>query len=214
MPQNLDILTKIGKKKSEEQKRNPIVKKVPAKHQLENQTEKVVQKKEEVVVPSFENELVSTTTEEVQETNEDTENEEIFEDEEKDIPEQEVKPKTKPMVKPPAVNKPKNTMQNSTTYDELPPNHPAKFVKRDDQPASQYSKKGFPSSYTIYDKKLRKILKNFSDDNQYNEGCPIPQSFIIESMMGILFYDLGIEPIGYQTKEEFLQDIKERLNIE
>lgn len=200
MPSDLVALNEIAKQQIEQQRKNAPVQRVQIPKKAEQPiVEKKIPKVEkmEIVEETFEEEIASTVPE----------TKEIEEVVKATVPVQESKPK-------PQKTNVKNTIQNSTTYDELPPNHPAKFVKRDDQPASQYSKKGFPSSYTIYDKKLRKILKNFSDDNQYNDGCPIPQSFIIESMMGILFYDLGIEPIGYQTKEEFLQDIKERLNIE
>lgn len=104
-------------------------------------------------------------------------------------------------------------VSNATTYERLPNGHKARHVQREDVPIENYTESIRTTSFNLYDKELRKWLKDFSERNQDNGGCPIPQAFFLEILLGFLHYDLKLEANGYRTRDEFINDLKRKLNI-
>lgn len=115
-----------------------------------------------------------------------------------------------PAYEPPV----QSSVSNTTTYERLPSGHKARYVQRHDVPTENYTERIRTTSFNIYDKELRKWLKDFSENNQDNGGCPIPQAFILEMVLGILHYDLKMEPNGYRTRDEFIADLKRKMGIQ
>lgn len=110
-----------------------------------------------------------------------------------------------------ASRKPKN--QEITTYAKLPRNHGARFVKRDDVPAENYWETAKVSTYGIFDSELYSWLSNFSKENQEKGGAPLPAGFIIEIVLGMLKYDLDIQPEGFDSKGSFIAELKRKLDL-
>lgn len=96
----------------------------------------------------------------------------------------------------------------------LPKKHPARFVSRKDVDVSVYSDKPHTSSYNLYDDNLYDWITNFSKINQKNGGCSLPASYILEKIIGLLYYDLNILPRGFTSREQFLKEIKNKMHLD
>lgn len=80
-------------------------------------------------------------------------------------------------------------------------------VMRDDVPASDYGVKRVQTHFDCANRVVRKWITDFSSDNQFNGGVAITKSQAIEVMLDVMYYDLGINPIGYESAQELREDI-------
>lgn len=92
-----------------------------------------------------------------------------------------------------------------------PASHPARFVMRDDVEPSIYAIKTPQSSYGIYNTDVDDFIKDFSKKNQRAGGCAITQSQLIEIVMDVMHYDIGLKPDGFGSHDELRQFIRSNL---
>ncbi|MCD7911071.1 hypothetical protein KC480_05965 [Bacillus velezensis] len=118
--------------------------------------------------------------------------------EEKEQPRVEaVKPAAKPIVS--------STQTNKGISTKL------KQIARDDVPFEHYGLKPVKSNFDCYNKEIFKWLQSFSSENQFNGGVAIHKSQITEMALEVLFYELGINPIGYESQQALREDIQMKL---
>ncbi|MBU5262001.1 hypothetical protein [Bacillus atrophaeus] len=86
-----------------------------------------------------------------------------------------------------------------------------KQIARDDVPDEHYGLKPVKSNFDCYNKEIFKWLKNFSTENQFNGGVAIHKSQVTEMALEVLFYELGINPIGYESQQALRDDIQQKL---
>ncbi|KAF2421582.1 hypothetical protein [Bacillus subtilis] len=86
-----------------------------------------------------------------------------------------------------------------------------KQIARDDVPIDHYGLKPVKSNFDCYNKEIFKWLKNFSTENQFNGGVAIHKSQVTEMALEVLFYELGINPIGYESQQALRDDIQQKL---
>lgn len=85
-------------------------------------------------------------------------------------------------------------------------------IAREDVPVTNYGIKPVPTNFNCYNKEIFTWLKNFSSNNQFSGGVPITKSQVMEIALDVLFYDLGINPIGYESQQALREDIQHKLN--
>ncbi len=84
-------------------------------------------------------------------------------------------------------------------------------IARSDIPESTYGVKPVATNFNCYNKELFQWLRDFSSSNQFNGGVPITKSQLIEIILDVMYYDLGIEPIGYGSQEELREEIQRKI---
>ena len=110
----------------------------------------------------------------------------------------------------PAINKPSAPAASTATIKKDIPTK-LKQIARDDVPFEHYGLKPVKSNFDCYNKEIFKWLKNFSTENQFNGGVAIHKSQVTEMALEVLFYDLGINPIGYESQQALREDIQKKL---
>ena len=84
-------------------------------------------------------------------------------------------------------------------------------IARNDIPLDSYGVKAVATNFNCYNKELFDWLRTFSSNNQFSGGCAITKSQIIEIALDVLFYDLGINPIGYESQQALREDIQNKI---
>lgn len=84
-------------------------------------------------------------------------------------------------------------------------------IARDDVPVTSYGVKPVATNFNCYNKELFEWLKSFSSNNQFNGGVPITKSQFIEVVLDVIYYDLGINPIGYESQQALREDIQNKI---
>lgn len=84
-------------------------------------------------------------------------------------------------------------------------------IARDDVPITSYGKKPVPTNFNVYNKELWKWLTGFSSDNRFNGGVSITKSQLMEICLDVMMYDLGINPIGYESQQQLREDIQNKI---
>jgi hypothetical protein len=84
-------------------------------------------------------------------------------------------------------------------------------IARNDVPLTIYGIKPVATNFNCYNKDIFKWLRDFSSNNQFNGGVPVTKSQVIEIALDVLMYDLGINPIGYESQEALREDIQRRI---
>ena len=84
-------------------------------------------------------------------------------------------------------------------------------IAREDAPLSDYGVKPVATNFNCYNKEVFKWLRDFSSNNQFNGGVPITKSQVIEIALDVLLYDLGINPIGYESQQTLREDIQNKI---
>ncbi|WP_067923796.1 hypothetical protein [Alicyclobacillus shizuokensis] len=97
--------------------------------------------------------------------------------------------------------------KTDTEYPEVP--RKARHVYRPGLDPKLYSpNKPVMKQVGIYNREIYKWTSDFSEENQFNGGCAITQSTLIEIILDVVKYDMGLEPIGFpstQALREYLQ---------
>lgn len=84
-------------------------------------------------------------------------------------------------------------------------------IARNDVPLESYGVKAVATNFNCYNKELFDWLRTFSSNNQFSGGVAITKSQIIEIALDVLFYDLGINPIGYESQQALREDIQNKI---
>lgn len=84
-------------------------------------------------------------------------------------------------------------------------------IARDDVSVTSYGVKPVATNFNCYNKELFEWLRTFSSNNQFNGGCAITKSQLIEIVLDVIYYDLGINPIGYESQQALREDIQMRI---
>jgi hypothetical protein len=84
-------------------------------------------------------------------------------------------------------------------------------IARDDIPVTSYGVKPVATNFNCYNRELFEWLRTFSSNNQFNGGCAITKSQLIEIALDVIYYDLGIKPIGYESQQALREDIQRRI---
>ncbi len=84
-------------------------------------------------------------------------------------------------------------------------------IARSDIPETTYGVKSVVTNFSCYNKELLRFLKEFSSNNQFSGGIPITKSQFVEIALDVIYYDLGIRPIGYESHEELREDIQRKI---
>lgn len=87
------------------------------------------------------------------------------------------------------------------------PKKVALFAREEGIVNGSYGSKRLQTSFDCANKEVHQWAKSFTTENQFNGGCSITKSDLIEICLDTFFYDLGIEPVGYETYAEFREDI-------
>ena len=120
-------------------------------------------------------------------------------EEEEVIPSVEVKQVVEAPVKP----KTKKKTQSS--------DHPAKDLMREGIPESNYAEVPTRSTFGVHNYDIDDFLTDFSKKNQRRGGIPITKSHLIELVMDVAIYDMGLTPSGFNSKEEVREYLQKRL---
>lgn len=86
-----------------------------------------------------------------------------------------------------------------------------KQVKRNDVSIDEYGIKPDISNYQLYNYQLSEFLSSFSKMNKKNGGNPITKSQLIETILGFAYYDLKLEPKGFQNTQELLEFLQKKI---
>jgi hypothetical protein len=100
----------------------------------------------------------------------------------------------------------------SVSADYLSP--AAKKIARKDVSPDVYGVSSWKSNFDLHNKELVEFIRNFSSNNKLNGGCSITKSQLIEVILDVMYYDLGLEPIGFQSIEELRSYIQERIKTQ
>jgi hypothetical protein len=84
-------------------------------------------------------------------------------------------------------------------------------IARDDVPITMYGINPVQTPFQTYNRELFEWLRNFSSANQFNGGVAISKSQAIEIMLDVMMYDLGINPIGYESQQALRKDIQNKI---
>ncbi|UYX56060.1 hypothetical protein M3Y14_34325 (plasmid) [Bacillus thuringiensis] len=87
------------------------------------------------------------------------------------------------------------------------PKKVALFAREEGIVNGSYGSKRLQTSFDCANKEVHQWAKSFTTENQFNGGCSITKSDLIEICLDTFFYDLGIEPVGYESYAEFREDI-------
>jgi hypothetical protein len=87
----------------------------------------------------------------------------------------------------------------------------AKKIARMDVSPEVYGVSAWKSNFDLHNKELVEFIRNFSANNQLNGGCAITKSQLIEVILDVMYYDLGLEPIGFQNIQELRSYIQEKI---
>ncbi|ACK98765.1 MULTISPECIES: hypothetical protein [Bacillus] len=87
------------------------------------------------------------------------------------------------------------------------PKKVALFAREEGIVNGSYGSKRLQTSFDCANKEVHQWAKSFTTENQFNGGCSITKSDLIEICLDTFFYDLGLEPIGYESYEELREDI-------
>lgn len=87
------------------------------------------------------------------------------------------------------------------------PKKVALFAREEGIVNGSYGSKRLQTSFDCANKEVHQWAKNFTTENQFNGGCSITKSDLIEICLDTFFYDLGLEPIGYESYAEMREDI-------
>jgi hypothetical protein len=74
-----------------------------------------------------------------------------------------------------------------------------------------YGKSGKAHQIFIYNKHVNRFLKNFSDDNKDAGGAPIIKNALVEAILDVAIYDMGLEPSGFQHVDEIREFLRSKL---
>lgn len=118
-------------------------------------------------------------------------------------------PETPRPMAPPA-QPPVRTMKDYSDIKHTFPTGVAQ-IARDDVPVNSYGVKPVATNFNCYNKELFEWLKTFSSNNQFSGGVPITKSQLIEVMLDVMYYDLGINPIGYESQQALREDIQNKV---
>jgi hypothetical protein len=88
---------------------------------------------------------------------------------------------------------------------------PVKQIARPDVDISTYGLKPVATNFNCYNRELWKWLTSFSSDNRFNGGSSITKSQLMEISLDVIMYDLGINPIGYESQQELREAIQNRI---
>lgn len=122
------------------------------------------------------------------------------------VPEKEVKkeikkePVEKTIVKPSPIIEEDKDIVISTAL---------KQVKRPDVSIDEYGAKPDITNFQLYNYELGDFLTSFSKQNKKNGGNPITKSQFMETILGFAFYDLKIEPKGFEDTQELLRYLQQ-----
>jgi hypothetical protein len=102
-----------------------------------------------------------------------------------------------------------NRMQPKTSIASLPSS--VKKVARPDLDPSTYGVSPWKSNFDVYNKELVEFIRNFSANNQLNGGCAITKSQLIEVILDVIYYDLKLDPIGFESVQELRKYLQDRI---
>jgi hypothetical protein len=108
-----------------------------------------------------------------------------------------------PPAQPPVMTKPTRTQVALPTG--------VSQIARDDVPVTDYGIKPVATNFNCYNKEVFKWLREFSSNNQFSGGVPVTKSQVIEIALDVLMYDLGINPIGYESQQALREDIQNKI---
>jgi hypothetical protein len=86
-----------------------------------------------------------------------------------------------------------------------------KKIARPDIPIDTYGINSWKSNFDIYNKEVVKFIRNFSANNQLNGGNAITKSQLIEVVLDVMIYDLGLQPLGFESPKALREYIQEQL---
>jgi hypothetical protein len=85
-------------------------------------------------------------------------------------------------------------------------------VKRADLPASYYRENPDTSTYQIYNDELNEFIKTFSRKNSAKRGgAKLHPSTLIEVVLDVAYYDMGLRPDGFRSAEEVREFLRSKL---
>jgi hypothetical protein len=84
-------------------------------------------------------------------------------------------------------------------------------VARTDVPANVYGVKPVASQLNIYNKDLHRYLGSWSAENQFNGGTALNKSTLIEAILDFVYYDMQLEPEGFQSAEELREHLRSKI---
>ena len=90
----------------------------------------------------------------------------------------------------------------------------AKKIARTDISSEVYGVSAWKSNFDLHNKELVEFVRNFSANNQLNGGCAITKSQLIEVILDVMYYDVGLEPIGFQSVQELRSYIQEKIKTQ
>lgn len=107
----------------------------------------------------------------------------------------------------------KETAAAVETVKEEPKKIPTQIaqVKRPDVDIEEYGIKPDITNFQLYNYELSEFLTSFSKRNKKNGGNAITKSQLMETILGFAFYDLKLKPKGYQSTQELLRDLQEKM---
>lgn len=85
--------------------------------------------------------------------------------------------------------------------------------KREEFPLDMYYEKPFPVRFQMLNAELHQFLQTFSSQNQRHRGKAILNYNLMEVMMEVIIYDLGLKPYNEETGKGFqsIQEIRDYL---
>ena len=105
--------------------------------------------------------------------------------------------------------RPVMTRHNSS----LTTNTPVAQIAREDLAIEKYGVNSWKSNFNIYNKDIVDFVRNFSSSNQLSGGKAITKSQMLEVMLDVMYYDLDIRPIGFDSPNDFREYLKEKMRL-
>ena len=83
--------------------------------------------------------------------------------------------------------------------------------KRSDIDPSLYGIKTVASNFMVSNTEVLDFITSFSRKNQSAGGCSITKSVLIELMIDVIYYDLGLRPNGFMSPHELREYLISRI---
>jgi hypothetical protein len=87
----------------------------------------------------------------------------------------------------------------------------ANKVARLDVPIETYGVNPVTSAINIYNMELHEFLGSFSARNQFRGGAAINKSTLIEVILDVAMYDMGLQPQGFQSAQELREFLQSKI---
>ena len=84
-------------------------------------------------------------------------------------------------------------------------------VKHPDASEEAYGIMPIATNFQLYNYDLNDFLSNFSKQNRKNGGNPITKSQLIETVLSFAYYNMKINPKGYKSAQDLIEDMAGKL---